>query len=112
MSRLSGMESKMTRVVVFITAKPGRREELLTALRANLPAVRAEQGCIEYRPAEDVEGFGAPQTAIGPDSLVILESWESAQALKAHMVAPHMAAYAEKTKHLIASRTIHILTPM
>jgi quinol monooxygenase YgiN len=110
MSRPSGMERKMIRVVVFITAKSGRREELLTALRANLPAVRAEQGCIEYGPAEDAEGFGAPQTPIGPDSLVILESWESAQALKAHMVAPHMVAYGAKTKDLIASRTIHVLT--
>ena len=43
---------------------------------------------------------------------VILEAWESAQALKAHIAAPHMAAYAEKTRHLIASRAIHILTPM
>jgi quinol monooxygenase YgiN len=106
------MESNMIRVVVFVTAKPGRREELLTALRANLPAVRAEQGCIEYGPVVDVEGYGAPQTPIGPDSLVILESWESAPTLRAHMVAPHMAAYAAKTKDLIASRTIHILTPV
>ncbi|MGO8798785.1 MAG: putative quinol monooxygenase [Roseiarcus sp.] len=102
----------MIRVVVFISAKPGCRDELLTALRANLPAVRAEQGCIEYGPVEDVPGFGAPQTPIGPDSYVILEAWESAQALKAHIASPHMAAYAEKTKHLIASRAIHILTPM
>lgn len=101
----------MIRVVVFVTAKPGHREELLTALRANLPAVRAEQGCIEYGPVVDVEGFGGRQTAIGPDSIVILESWESVEALKAHMAAPHMAAYAAKTKDLIASRALHILTP-
>ena len=100
----------MIRVVAVVTAKPGRREELLTALRANLPAVRAEQGCIEYGPVADVEDFGAPQTPIGPDTFIVLETWESAQALKAHMVAPHMAAYAEKTRPLVANRAIHILT--
>jgi quinol monooxygenase YgiN len=111
-SRLSGMESKMIRVVVFVTAKPGHREELLTALRANLPAVRAEQGCIEYGPVVDAEGYGPPASPIGADSIVILESWESAEALRAHMVAPHMAAYAAKTRPLIATRTIHVLTPV
>jgi quinol monooxygenase YgiN len=48
---------------------------------------------------------------MGPDVFVVLESWESAQALKAHAAAPHMAAYGEKTKDLIASRAIHILSP-
>ena len=32
-------------------------------------------------------------------------------ALKAHAAAPHMAAYAAKTKEHIASRVIHILQP-
>jgi quinol monooxygenase YgiN len=32
-------------------------------------------------------------------------------ALKAHAAAPHMAAYGAKTKDLLASRVIHILTP-
>jgi quinol monooxygenase YgiN len=33
------------------------------------------------------------------------------EALKAHAAAPHMAAYAAKTKEFIASRAIHILSP-
>ena len=102
----------MIRVVVVITAKPGRREELLSAFLANAPTVRAERGCIEYAPFLDVEGFGAPQSKIGPDSCAILETWESAEALKAHIAAPHMAVYAAKTKDLIASRVIHVLTPV
>jgi quinol monooxygenase YgiN len=32
-------------------------------------------------------------------------------ALKAHAVAPHMKAYGEKTKDLIADRAIHVLDP-
>jgi quinol monooxygenase YgiN len=73
--------------------------------------VHAEAGCVEYGPNIDAEGFGAFQTRMGSDAFVVIETWESADALKAHSVAPHMTAYGEKTKALIASRAIHILTP-
>ena len=101
----------MIRVVAVITAKPGRREEILTHFHANVPAVRAEKGCIEYGPTIDTEGFGAFQTKMGPDTFVVIETWADADALKAHAVAPHMKAYGEKTKDLIASRAIHVLSP-
>jgi quinol monooxygenase YgiN len=101
----------MIHVVAVITAKPGRRAEVLEASRANLPAVRAEPGCIEYGPAVDVEGFGAFQAALGPDSFIVIEKWESPEALRAHAAAPHMKAYAAKTKDAIASRAIHVLAP-
>ena len=32
-------------------------------------------------------------------------------ALQAHAAAPHMAAYAAKTRDLLASRVIHVLAP-
>jgi len=32
--------------------------------------------------------------------------------LKAHGAAPHMAAYGAKTKEFIASRVIHIMSPI
>jgi quinol monooxygenase YgiN len=101
----------MIRVVAIIAAKPGRREEVLTAFRAVVPLVHAEKGCIEYGPTIDAEGFGASQAKMGPDAFVVIETWADADALKAHSVAPHMKAYGEKTKDLIASRAVHILTP-
>ena len=101
----------MIRVVAIVTAKPGRREEILAAFRANVPAVRAEKGCIEYGPAVDADGFGSFQAKMGPDTFVVIETWADADALKAHAMAPHMIAYGEKTKDLIATRAIHILTP-
>jgi quinol monooxygenase YgiN len=48
----------MIRVVAVIPTKPGRRDELLSAFRANLPAVRAEKGCIEYAGHVDASGIG------------------------------------------------------
>ena len=101
----------MIHVLAVIAAKPGMRDSILQAFRANVPNVRAEQGCIEYGAAVDAEPALKFQTAFGPDAFVVVEKWESLDALKAHAAAPHMAAYAAKTKDMIASRTIHILSP-
>ncbi len=101
----------MIHVIAVITATPGMRDSILQAFRANVPAVKAEQGCIEYGAATDVENGPKFQTQYGPDTFLAIEKWESMDALKAHAAAPHMAAYAAKTKEMIASRVIHILSP-
>ena len=101
----------MIHVVAILTARPGQRETILEAFRANIPAVLAEDGCIEYGPAIDAEGLGSFQTKFGPDTFVVIEKWRDAAALKAHAAAPHMAAYAAKVKDMIASRVIHVLSP-
>jgi quinol monooxygenase YgiN len=98
-------------VIAVITAKPGRRAELLQAFQANVPNVHAEDGCIEYVATVDADGAGDIQTRFGPDAFVVVEKWASLEALKAHAAAPHMAAYAAKTKDLIATRVIHVLSP-
>jgi quinol monooxygenase YgiN len=102
----------MIHVLAIITANPGQRARVLEAFQANVPAVRAEEGCIEYAAAVDAQGFGGFQTAFGPDTFVVIEKWASPEALKAHAAAPHMAAYGAKTKPLIASRVIHVLSPV
>ena len=101
----------MIHVVAVITAKPGKRDEILRHFRANVPAVRAEKGCIEYGAAIDAANALPFQTKWGDDSFLVIEKWESMDALKAHAAAPHMAAYAAKTRDLIASRVIHVLSP-
>jgi len=101
----------MIHVIAVITAKPGKREEVLRHFRANVPNVRAERGCIEYGAAVDADPALPVQTKYGPETFVVVEKWESIDALKAHAAAPHMAAYGAKTKELLASRVIHILSP-
>ena len=101
----------MIHVLAIITAKPGMRDQVLAHFRANMPAVHAEKGCIEYGPAIDADGFGAIQTAFGADTFVVIEKWETAEDLKAHGAAPHMKEYAAKVKDLLASRVIHVLRP-
>ena len=99
----------MIHVLAIITAKPGKRAEILAAFHANMPAVHAEAGCIEYGPAIDQAGMG--NASFGNDGFVVIEKWESVDHLKAHAASPHMAAYAAKTKDLIATRVIHVLQP-
>ena len=100
----------MIHVIAVITAKPGKRDEVLKHFRANTPAVRAEKGCIEYGAAVDADPALPIQAKYGPETFLVIEKWESMDALKAHAAAPHMAAYGAKTKEMIASRVIHILS--
>ncbi len=101
----------MIHVIAVITAKPGKRDAILQAFRANVPAVHAEKGCLEYGAAVDAENALPFQTEWGPDTFLVIEKWETMDALKAHAAAPHMAAYGAKTRDMIASRVIHMLTP-
>jgi quinol monooxygenase YgiN len=101
----------MIHVIALITTKPGQRDTVLAAFRANMPAVHAEKGCIEYAPAIDTPGMGKMQAELGADTFAVIEKWASAEDLKAHAVAPHMAAYAAKVKDHLAGRVIHILSP-
>lgn len=101
----------MIHVLARITAKPGKRAELLASFAANVPAVRAEDGCIEYGAAVDVEPGAAGAPRFGPDTFVVIEKWASEAALAAHAKSPHMLAYREKTSSLVDSRAVHILAP-
>jgi len=100
----------MVHVIAMITAKPGMRDAVLKEFRANMPAVHAEDGCIAYQPVIDADGIGPIQTEVGPDTFVVIEKWESADHLAAHAKAPHMAAYAERVKDMLAGRVIYVLT--
>jgi quinol monooxygenase YgiN len=101
----------MIHVIAIITTKPGQRDGVLTAFRANMPAVHAEKGCIEYVPVIDTPNAGKAQAPLGPDTFMVVEKWATAADLAAHAAAPHMAAYSAKVKEHVTGRVIHILSP-
>jgi quinol monooxygenase YgiN len=101
----------MIQVLAIITAKPGQRDRILEAYRANVDAVRAEEGCIAYEAVIDVRNALPGFAQFGPDSFVVVEQWASLEALQAHAVAPHMKAYAAKVTDFTANRAIHVLEP-
>ena len=100
----------MIHVIAVITTKPEQRDTVLAAFKANIPAVHAEQGCIEYRPVVDATGAGPIQTEMGVDTFMVIEKWETMADLEAHANSAHMAAYAAKVKDVIAERAVHVLT--
>lgn len=101
---------QIVNVVAMIETKPGMRDEVLSMFKANVPAVLAEQGCIEYGAVIDTEGVGGFQAKIGENSFAVIEKWESMDALMAHAVSDHMKAYGAKTKDMLENRSIHILS--
>lgn len=101
----------MLHLIAIITAKPGQRSTVLEIFSANVPAVHAEPGCIEYAATVDASGLEDMQAPLGPDTFIVVEKWASPEALRAHAASPHMAAYGAKTKDLVADRVLHILAP-
>ena len=99
----------MIHVIAEITTKPGQRSTVLELFQANVPAVLAEDGCIEYGATVDFPQGGPLQSPYGPDTFIVIEKWASMEALKAHAVAPHMQTYGAKTKDMVADRKIRIL---
>jgi quinol monooxygenase YgiN len=97
----------MIHVVAIITAKPGKRDEVLKNFRANAPTVHAEKGCIEYGATVDTDG--GPFAKFGPDTYVVIEKWATMDDLRAHAGSEHMKAYAAKNKDLLADRKVHVL---
>ena len=63
----------MIHVIAVITAKPGKREEILRHFRANAPAVHAEKGCIENGAALDAENALPIQTKWGAHTFLVIE---------------------------------------
>jgi len=63
------------RLIINITATPGKGGELAAAYRERCLDVQKEPGCIQF------ELF---QSALDPDNLVILEHWADEEALAVH----------------------------
>jgi quinol monooxygenase YgiN len=63
------------RLIVTITAAPGKGSELAQAYRARCAEVMKEPGC---------EQFEVFQSAVNPDKLTLLERWSDQAALDAH----------------------------
>lgn len=67
-------------VVATYTAEEGRGDELASHLKAAVGPSRTEPGCISYRPVRSEEN---------PDVFVIVEEYESPEAVDEHRNSPH-----------------------
>jgi quinol monooxygenase YgiN len=102
----------MVHVVATITLAAGKREAFLKEFKALVPAVLAEQGCIEYGPTVDLQTNVPVQPPVRDDVVTVVEKWEDIPSLEAHLVAPHMLGYRAKVKDLVKSTQVLVLQPV
>jgi quinol monooxygenase YgiN len=101
----------MIHVIATVELAEGKREAFLAEFRKVVPLVRAEVGCLEYGAAVDVPTGIPVQLPQRENVVTIVEKWESVEALKAHLQAPHMAAYRPRVKDLVVGTTLQVLQP-
>ncbi len=98
----------MIHVIASIQIKEGQVSNFLEIFKSNMPAVLKEKGCIEYVPTIDVPTDLPPQKK-NDHVVTVIEKWNRLGDLTAHMSAPHMLAYKEKTKALVEKISVKIL---
>ncbi len=86
------MEKQVT-VVARFKAKPGKEEMLKKELVELLEPSRADEGCINYDLHQGIED---------PGLFIFYENWQSRELLKKHSVNPHLVAFRERVKDILA----------
>lgn len=101
----------MIHVVATLRVDPARRSEFLAAFAELTPLVRAEDGCLEYGAAIDQPTDIGPQEPAGDDAVIVIEKWQTVAALEAHLAAPHMAEFRDKTADMSRGVSLLVLKP-
>lgn len=100
----------MLTVIAEICVKPGRREQVLAAIEKLTPAVLKEEGCGRYDALID-HNAQVPWKQHSPDSIFMLENWETLRHLEQHLQMPHMEAHRNVIKDDVLDVKIFILEP-
>ena len=98
----------MVYVIATIRVKPGCMARFMELLKANVPLVKAENGCIDYFPAIDMDA-ALPRQVLEADVVTILEKWQDLEDLRAHGKTPHMSAYREQVRELVEGSSVKLL---
>lgn len=100
----------MLTVIAEIRTRPGlhHRKNVVDAFAKIIPTVLEEEGCFGYAPLVDHNAQVAFQTT-APDSIFMVEKWESVAHLEAHLATPHMKNHNAAVKDDVLDTHIHIL---
>ena len=99
----------MIHVIVEITVKNGQRDAFLELMQKLVPDVRAEQGCIAYGPAVDLDaGVGVEARN---NVVTVIEQWESVDALKVHLGMPHMDEFRASVADIVDDLSLRVYQP-
>lgn len=98
----------MINVIASIKIKPEHFEEFIQIFKGNIPAVLAEDGCIEYAATKDFKTDLSIQETES-NTITVIEKWESYPQLQAHFTAPHMLDYKKKVEGMVESVSLKVL---
>ena len=102
----------MIHVLATIELAPGTREAFLTEFRKVTKLVRKEPGCTEYGAAIDEPTSLAVQELAGDDTVIVVEKWDSLDALLGHLKAPHMVEYRLRVQDYVRGVRLQVLRPV
>ncbi len=89
-------------IVVDIVTRPGAGEAFSGLIAANAAAsLREEPGC---------RRFDVCRSPDHPDSFLLYEIYDDAEAFAAHLRAPHFLQFDQESAPLVASKQVRVLT--
>jgi quinol monooxygenase YgiN len=89
-------------VIAEVRVKPGTIDKAIAAARLSVAETVKEDGCISY----DMH-----QSVTDPLRLVLVERWESREALTRHFDTPHFKAWRAAGPEFVAERKAEVITP-
>jgi len=98
----------MIDVIASIRVKDGHRDAFVEKFKANVPAVLAEDGCIDYYPALDADS-GLDVQEKDAHVVTVVEKWQSVAHLDAHLQAPHMVSFRESVADIVEGLSLKVL---
>ena len=101
----------MIHVIATIEVHEGQRDALIEEFQRINQLVHDKEGCIEYGTAVDAQTDIDVQVAPRPNVVTVVEKWESAAALNAHLAAPHMDDFRSRVKDIVTGISLQILDP-
>lgn len=101
----------MIHVLATIEVADGKRDQFLKHFNELVPQVLAEEGCIAYGPAVDLQTNLPVQPPVRPNIVTVIEQWDDLPALEAHLMAPHMVAFRDVVKDLVVETIVGVLEP-
>jgi quinol monooxygenase YgiN len=92
----------MIYVIAELSIKAGSAEKAAAAARHAVAATVKEDGCITYDMHLSVSD---------PTRLVVVERWESREALNAHLQTPHLKAWRAAGADFVTARKVEVIAP-
>lgn len=85
--------------------------DYVSKTRSVIPEVLAEKGCRMYTLLKDADTDWELPMRFGERTFWMVEKWDSIEALKAHLKAPHMKSFGPTVRDMRTSSTFHVLEP-